>query len=420
MIKNALTITITRLIAAFITLILVLATARIYGATGRGEISLLILGITLITIVAGVVAGPSLVYLLNKINVRNAYILSLSWIIISSICTGLIIIQLHLIAPNFYLWIMLLGALQAAFQAHQYFVLASNNIRAFNYSTLLQSGSMVLFFIALEYINPHQITNYAIAQAGSCVVGIIPTLFYLFNINQSALQMNEELKHTAYTIIKTGIITQTANIVQLLSYRLNFYVIKDQIDVATVGIYSISIMITDTILIISKSMGTSMYASVASNKSCNSPQLATRNIQLSVLLTVVAYVLVAIVPQVLIVNLFSKEFIPVKEWCLLSAFSALLFTCTLGISNYFSGNGAFTINTKGSLIAAISIVLLSWPSVYYYNVYGAILATTLASLTQLLYMWYVFKKQNTGVKLIQLLPSLVVIKQAIYQLKNKF
>jgi O-antigen/teichoic acid export membrane protein len=420
MIKNALTITITRLIAAFITLLLVLATARIYGATGRGEISLLILGITLITIVAGVVAGSSLVYLLNKVNVRNAYILSLAWIVISSVCTGFIIIQLHLIAPEFYVWIMILGALQAVFQAHQYFVLASNSIKAFNYSTVLQSGSMVVFFIVLEYINPHQITNYAIAQLSSCVVGILPTLPYLFNIKQTTLQLNEELKHTGYTIIKTGIITQTANIVQLLSYRLNFYVIKDQIDVATVGIYSISIMITDTILIISKSMGTSMYASVASNESSNTSQLTMRNIQLSLLLTALAYVLVALVPQVLIINLFSVEFIPVKEWCLLSAFSALLFTCTVGISNYFSGNGAFTINTKGSVIAAISIVLLSWPCVHYFNVYGAILSTTLATITQLVYMWYMFKKQNASVTITQLLPTAVVLKQVINQVKNRF
>ncbi len=395
MIKNALTITITRLIAAFITLLLVLATARIYGATGRGEISLLILGITLITIVAGVLAGPSLVYLLNKVNVRNAYILSLVWIIISSICTGFIIILLHLIAPEFYVWIMLLGSLQAVFQAHQYFVLASNSIKSFNYSTLLQSGSMVVVFIVLEYINPHHITNYAIAHAASCVMGILPTLPYLFIIEQTNEQHTETLVSTGYRIIKTGIITQTANIVQLLSYRLNFYVIKDQIDVATVGIYSISIMITDTILIISKSMGTSMYASVASNESSNTPQLTMRNIQLSLLLTVGAYVLVALVPQVLIINLFSVEFIPVKEWCLLSAFSALLFTCTVGISNYFSGNGAFAVNTKGSLIAAISIVLLSWPCVHYYNVYGAILATTLATIAQLLYMWYTFKKNSS-------------------------
>ena len=151
MIKNALSITITRLLAALVTLMLVLCTARIYGASGRGEISLLILSITFVTIVAGLLAGPSLVYLLNKINVRNAYLISIIWIAVSSSVTGVVIIQLQLIATVFYVWIIGLGALQSAFQAHQYFVLASNNVRAFNYSTLVQSVSMVLCFLALEY-----------------------------------------------------------------------------------------------------------------------------------------------------------------------------------------------------------------------------------------------------------------------------
>lgn len=420
MIKNALSITITRLLAAIVTLVLVLFTARIYGASGRGEISLLLLSITFVTIVAGLLAGPSLVYLLNKINVRNAYLISMVWVLISSIVTGVIIVQLQLIAPVFYVWIIALGALQSAFQAHQYFVLASNNVRAFNYSTLVQSSAMVLCFLALEYWHPMQLTNYCVAQLLSCLVGVVPTLRYLFAVHQPTTTTNETLSTTANTIITTGIVTQTANIVQLVSYRLNFYIIKHEIDVATVGIYSISIMITDTILIVSKSMGTSLYASVASNTGGNTPQVAIRNIKLSVLLTAVAYIAVGIVPQALIVLLFSEEFIPVKAWCLYSAFAALVFTGVVGISNYFSGNGQFATNTIGSVISALCILVLGWPCVHYWGVYGAITATTIATIAHFMYLWHTFNKQyNYTLQLMQLLPNPALIQEIIVKIKHK-
>ena len=75
----------TKGLVAVINFLVVILTAQYMGSTGRGEVSIMYLNVSLILLVNDLVGGGALVYMVPKIGLKKCLLPSLCWALITSI-----------------------------------------------------------------------------------------------------------------------------------------------------------------------------------------------------------------------------------------------------------------------------------------------------------------------------------------------
>jgi hypothetical protein len=68
-----------RLISAIVNLMIAVVVSQYLGASGKGEQSLILTMIAIVTIFDNMVGGASIVYLTNKLRIRELFVASYIW-----------------------------------------------------------------------------------------------------------------------------------------------------------------------------------------------------------------------------------------------------------------------------------------------------------------------------------------------------
>lgn len=105
-----------RLITSLLNFLIVVITARYLGTSGRGEISLIILTISMIQMITGVMGGGAIVYLAPRYPQFKILAISTSWAIISCLICSKVMNLLGLIKPSLTFPILVLSLLVSFFQ----------------------------------------------------------------------------------------------------------------------------------------------------------------------------------------------------------------------------------------------------------------------------------------------------------------
>ncbi|MGD1845960.1 MAG: polysaccharide biosynthesis C-terminal domain-containing protein [Salibacteraceae bacterium] len=393
-----------RFLVNIIQFFLVIATTHFLGDEGKGEVALLVLNITLVIQFTQFIGGPALVYLVPRLDVFKMVISAYTWCVVacSAVSAGLILIEL---APSELGWHLLaISLIQSLGVVNQMVLLGRDRVKEYNWLSIMQVGLLIAVFTGLMFLDgPRDLQDYLAAlyvANGSMLLlsfwRIAPEWTWT-----SLRGMGKEIKEMA----RYGFFAQLGNLAQLLNYRLSFFLLKEWHGVASVGVYSTGIQLSEVFWVISRGISTVQYAHISNSQDEN----ANRRLTLDLLKFSFLSVLALLIPALLLPNafytfLFGPEFSQVKSVLYFLAPGVAVFAVSSILSHYFAGVGLLKVNAYSSIIGLGFTLVLGFGLIPSYEIAGAGLTATASYSAATAYQLWFFLRY-TGFSIKALLPT---------------
>lgn len=375
----------TRFFFAIVNFIVVIGTARFLGAEVRGVISLIGVGTSVLHVLSNLVGGTSLVYFGSRINKRNLLYLSYTWCILSS-AFGTFTLALFKVIPDAHVIdVFFLGVLLCLGSINQQLLLADKKILEFNISSFLQALLLVVVFLFMVFIqNEKSIQSFLIALYTSYSVCLLAT--FLSGIDLKRTSETTNWMDLFKQLVQHGFVIQLASLLQLINYRFSFYLLEKNYGSKTLGVFSITIALSEALWILSRSMATVQYSYISNTDDKNEQiRITVIFTKLVFLLTLLALGVMMLIPDAIYLSVLGNDFEEVKYLIFLMSSGILFHSITSILAHYFSGNANFKINTYASGIAAIVSVISYTFFIPWLGIKGACIASNLVYFTSFVY-----------------------------------
>ena len=184
---------------------------------------------------------------------------------------------------------------------------------------------------------------------------------------------------------------QFSNIIQLVNYRLNYYLINFFYSKALLGIFSIGVQLSEGLWLISKSIATVQYARISNSTDADySKQLTIRFFKISFLATLITLIPLILLPVNFYRFVFGHEFGNVRYVIMFMSSGIMAVAVNSMFSHFFSGTGRPYLNTIGSAIGFVFTLGLGLILVPSYGIYGAAITASFSYLASLLFQFIAF------------------------------
>ena len=357
-------------------------------------------------------AGSGLVYFTPRKKLSTLLTLSYAWIAIMMAFYVLLFKGLsfapdfyHRIVPEGYATILLLQTL--TYSLHEFnlnYFLGKEKVKTFNWLFLLQIltqvGTMAVFIFVLD-LNDARAFLYS-QLCGYTLALLIGWILLLPTLKREGI---DPIGPTLKEMFGYGTIMQLSNIVATINKRLNLYVLQGNCSEASAGVYGSGTQVTESVKIVGNSIGLVQFSALSNTEDQErANQLTLRFIKISVVLTLVAMIIVSLLPTSLFEWLFSKEFSEIRKVIVLMAPGIVFFSAHNILANHFQGTGQPKYNLYASLIGLGITIPCVYLLIPWLGIAGAAISTSLTFAFIFIYQWIVFHKM-TGIKLSQLVPN---------------
>lgn len=371
--------------------ILVVITSRFLGAEIRGEISLVVLALAIITLISEIIGGPATVYLIPKTNIKPLLIPSYVWGVFASLIATAVLSMLGYLPQGYEVDIFLLGLMATFKVSNNTLIFGKKKILEVNLVHLLYFVSLflsVLYFIFID----HQTTLklYINGLFISSLLALFLSSFFLIRNNEGDSYFLK--KDNFLILIRNGIFNQLSNVFHVLTNRINFYLLGVT---ALIGVYSAGISFTEALLLFSGSSAGILMAEVANEKSATrSQRLALGLAKVNLIICLFGWVLLMLLPQSFYILLLGNEFEDVKLVLTFLGPGICFISYKAQLTHYFSGKGKHYINTiaaLGSLLVNIVFAIFLIPQ---FGLKGAAISASIAYFVSLSIAVGFFKKER--------------------------
>lgn len=360
-----------KVIGLFASFGLVILSTKIWGATGRGYISILLADAALIVVLANLLAGSSAMYYMKKFGQNKVFFTSLFWILISSLIgSGL----LTLFQPlNFWL----LGSLSFAISFHtlvvnQLFVnqnFSKANIVSAFVQLLFLGGVFAFWLMELEILWE----MYFVVQI---VSSVFISLFFT-TVKFDGLLSKQEI----YSLFQYGWRNELSYIFQFLSYRISYFFIYQSLSVSDLGVFGVIVIFAESIWVASRSISTVLFAKQLEEKGEREGlQRAQKFAFYSFWISLAGILIIVLLPDTLIIKLLAKEFSSTKLIFCILAPGILAIAVSNIYGHFFAAENNQSILIKKSIVGFLVAIVLT---PIFINEFGLIGATAAMSLSYL-------------------------------------
>ncbi len=391
MLKNIINTIFVRVFGAIITLIIVVMNSNQTGAEGLGIIGLIVLAISIFIIINGFTTG-SLVYFIPRENVFKLLVISYSGVFFTLLFFIVLLNLVDIAPPQYHFHIIFLSVILSVSSIHEKILIGKENIIATNIISLVKILIHIISLSVLYYIfKQNNVLSYVRSLYFSYVTELILLLFFSYKyIKYSGLShlfslFKEVFKLSGYNTVAT--------IIQKLNYRLSYYLIEYYFGLKTLGYFSAGIQVSESTLIIGRSISFVQYARISNLKNHEkSSEITVLFVKMMFLISSIVMLILTLLPSSFYILIFGEEFIFTRSVIFSLSIGIIALSCTTVISPFFSGTGNQKLNAQSAFagfIVTITAGLILIPS---FNIIGAGIATSLSYLTSMLYQIYVFKK----------------------------
>lgn len=411
-----------RVIMALCNLALLLITTRWMGPEVKGEISLFVLYLSVSVLISGLFGGPALVYLVPRFPIRHILVQSYTWAFISAGALTLFLALTGLGSDITLGHFFRLALLENLVAGHLMILLGRDRVTSHNVLQVIKLLTSVGILAYLVYNGPKTFeqfaTSYEISLWGTIGISIIELIRTSVHVSLSGTW-----KETLLAGWRYGAIMQLGNVSQLLNYRLSYVLLELMISppklaLVRIGIYSAAIQISEALWQFSRSVSTVQYAAVSNQDDRNqSLQLSLRLARLNYFVTLLGVAALALIPIAWYDQVLGTGFSEVKVHFLWLAPGIIALAFSSAINHFFAGVGDVIYNTKTSVYGLVLTLLLAYPSILYFQTFGAAVATSLVYVFQAAMQFY-FLHRKDGVKPIQLMVSKKDIRDFIPRMRN--
>jgi O-antigen/teichoic acid export membrane protein len=365
-----------RIITTVIGLLVSMVAGHRLGVTGLGTIGLIVLGITLVRIGTDLIGGSALVYLVPRVRLRRLLLPGYAWAVITA-SLGYGVLHLFGLVPQGYAGhVALLALMQGIYGIHLNVLVGQQRIRAYNFIGIVQSVLLIAVFgwlcrsgkaTAMTYVTA------SYAAFGSAVV-----------LSTLALRRTGPVKEDGRTdvlrmLFRQGAYIQGANAMQLLNYRLAYWLIEKFKGTAMLGIYTVANQLAEGAWLVPKSLAVVLYSRMSNTDGAEEQRLLTLTfLKLSMGCASAVVLVLLLLPAAVFRWAFGPEIVGITPLIALLVPGILGMAASQAFSHYFSGTAQNKHNVVGSGLGLVATVIAGLLLIPAYGLTGAAASASLA------------------------------------------
>jgi len=385
--------------------------ARSLGPQGKGLYSLAILIPTLVATILNMGISTSNVYFIGKGTFPTSRVVANA--LVYSFCVGssatillffmLPFVSNYLLKSNLdsYLYITIpMIPFLLAIDNINYVFLGYRRIIKFSVLRLIRSSVYVFLIVIFSSFITLSVYKVIIANISGLIFAILLGVYLLIKNNYfTTLATDTKIfKET----IKFGYKLHLGVILQFLTYRIDMLIIVVLMTKADLGLYSISVLIAETIWYLPNSVAQVLYAKVASEekKSANHfTPLVCRSVTLVIFL---ACLILYGISEIVIPWLFTSQFLPSVMALKLLLPGILFLSISKILTNDLAGRGFPQYGMIASAMSLAVTIIFDLLLIPRFGINGASLASSLSYIMHAAIILYFFRR-TSNVKLIDIL-----------------
>lgn len=365
------------------------------GDVGQGTIALISFTIMCVMALINYIGGGAVVYLTPRLGIKKLIVPAYLWAALVSILVylGMLLLDFKSI---YKLEIAVLAFLHGLFTFHMQLLIGKERIRAYNVLQIIQVFSLlILLFCFYKILNEPTVESFVRSLLFSFILVYIVSLFLVIRYFKE-IEI-KDLKTTFLKILKYNKFAQTANVMQILNYRLNFVLIERLIlnSRGIVGIYSVGMYMSEAVWNVSKSISMVQYSRISNEDDEEyNTQLTNNFFKISTFLTAIILLIILILPEGFYTGIFGDRFIGVKSVLLYISPGVLLNSGSVIISHYYSGIGQYKVNAISSGLGLVGTVIAGIIFIGPLGLKGASITFSIAMGIQFLYLFFCYLKED--------------------------
>lgn len=404
-----------RVLSALLNLGLVILFSQLTGAFGKGEQSLLLASVAVITIFDSLVGGAALVYLSSRFSWLQLLGASYLWIFVVSVFSFVILYFLQVFTGGYLINVIVLSAISALTASHTSLLLGQQKISAYN---LIQISVPLLTFLTCLYQwTTQNKLDYAMALYIAFGVSFALSVYFLWRFFAVEHQVFVAWQTIWQRLFSLGFFNQLAHVLQLLSFRASYYILEQYQGVSAVGIFSNASSITESIWLIATSISLWQYATISNTQDQKyAIQLTEKLARFGMLAALLGVVFFLLLPANFYRFVFGADFGGLQALMWVLAPGVWVFTYALVVGHYFSGQGRYWINALASGVGLLFSLLLAMLFIPSHGALGAAIAASFSYFATSLVVLLYFLKDGAH---FFLFPSKKELHQLFTQMRPK-
>lgn len=393
----------TRYLIAILNLALIFINAKALGVEGLGLVGLILAAVSIAVMFCGILAGNTIVYFMNRYSMRAVFAPSYCWIPVGAglACGGMAMTGL---LPEGYGWdIYLLSILTSLVAANSRFLLGKNHIIGFNLTFILQGGLLFFFLLFFYYgLGRQDVAAYLFGVYATNGIAFVVSLFLLLPLlnaepdTKQMLPLSLRLKE----MFAYGLWGSADNIAEILTTRLNYFLIRRFAGLGSVGLLDAGTKISESVWHINRSIGFIEYSRVAQTSDpFEQKQITLRFFKLTFCVVALATGCILLIPEWVYTDyLFSAEFAGMRNVVMGLSIGIVAMACNSILSQYFIGSGKIRYSAASSFVGLLCLLASGYLLIPVYGVVGSAVSSSIAFSGMLIFSLIVFCRM-TGTRL---------------------
>jgi O-antigen/teichoic acid export membrane protein len=360
---------------------------RALGADGLGSYTLFLLTVSIVAAVLGLGVGVSIIYHIGKRSfslrdiVSNSQSVVLGSMVVSAALVGLAALTFgdRLDREGVPYWLFVLAVpLFVNFNILTAILQGANRFLAMNLVILLRPLAMVFLMVAGMAVGGLDVTgvlafwtlsSFLTMAAGLALVGLrrlhLPTA-----LRPRWAVLKEQ--------VRFGMQGQIGNLLQLLNYRLDSFLVLAFVNAAGVGFYAVGVAVSESVWFVANAVAVVLLPRLTSAEAEDAARLTPVVCRNTLLVSLAAATGVGVLSPVLVEAIFGAEFGPsvTAVYWLLPGTVALAGTKI--VASYVFSQGKPLINSYITLVTLAATVLFDLALIPPFGVAGAAAASSIA------------------------------------------
>ncbi|MDO7847846.1 polysaccharide biosynthesis C-terminal domain-containing protein [Hymenobacter sp. M29] len=341
-----------RVLTAGLSFAVVWLTARYLGAAGRGQVSLFYTDMSGLVLLAGLLGGSSLIYLVPRRNVWHLLPPAYAWALLVSGAGAGVVGLLRPVSLEYVLHLAAVTLVQILLSINLFLLLGRKREQTYNVLTTVQAallaGALALAFAAAHWLS---IDAYYYANYLANGVPWLISTGLLLRLPDAWASRRARRRVVTRELMRHSRGAHFSNLLTFANYRFGYYAVAYLSGDKTLGILSVGVALAEAIWLIPRSTALIQYVALvnAADKH-GQAHAALRSSRLTLLATAGAVLVLAAVPTAWLAVIFGPEFGAAHNVILALAPGVLLNGVGMQASSYFSGTARYGVNNRAALL----------------------------------------------------------------------
>ncbi len=377
--------------------LMVVLTTHLWGAEGRGVISILIADMAIISIFNNIIGGSSITYLTPKRGFAQLLIPAYTWVFFSTLA-GVFLFSVILNHDSF-LFLAALTLLTSLMNVNLQVFVGKENIKLYNLFTILVPAFIIGFTLFFKYF-------FHILTINAYIYGYMSGQFVVFVLSWFSVRpyvSDQKMRFSMGTFNEAfhyGWRNEMSNFLQFLNYRLSYYFILYYIGLKSVGLFSVGIAISEAIWVICRSISTVQFAKLINTEDLKlSIQITQKSARVSIIASLFFVIIFLCIPSIFYKFIFGKEFTEVKMLFIFLTPGVLSLAFSNIYGHFFAARNELRVLIVKSFVGLVSTVILSVFFIPLWGLKGACIVTSISYISSSAYLIFIFYKNKLALRL---------------------